>query len=153
MKMEWARDCRGYTLLEMLVVLGLLAMIMSLSLTTPPLGSRRSLESISTEIATLLQSAAIRAISQNAETTIIIDPVSRTLSTGSLDEPVMLGGDVGIVVLTARREVRQGRAIIRFYPDGSTTGGSVQLKRGDRINSIHVNWLTGQVRREAGVAR
>jgi general secretion pathway protein H len=153
MNMEWARDCRGYTLLEMLVVLGLLTMIMSLSLTTHPLGSRRSLESISTEIATLLQSAKIRAISQNAERTIIIDPVTRTLSTGSLDEPVTLGADVGIAVLTAHREVKEGRAVIRFYPDGSTTGGTVQLKRGARIVSIHLNWLTGQIRREGGVAR
>jgi general secretion pathway protein H len=153
MKAEWSRDCRGYTLLEMLVVLGLLAMIMSLSLATPPLGSRRSLESISTEITTLLQSAAIRAIGQNAETTILIDPVTRTLSTGSLHEPVTLEEDVGIVVLTARREVKEGRAKIRFYPDGSTTGGTVQLKRGGRTISIHVNWLTGQIRREAGVAQ
>jgi general secretion pathway protein H len=153
MNMEWARDCRGYTLLEMLVVLGLLTMIMSLSLTTHPLGSRRGLESISTEIATLLQSAKIRAISQNAERTIIIDPVTRTLSTGSLDEPVTLGADVGIAVLTAHREVKEGRAVIRFYPDGSTTGGTVQLKRGARIVSIHLNWLTGQIRREGGVAR
>ena len=153
MNMEWARDSKGYTLLEMLVVLGLLSMIMSLSLTTHPLGSRRSLESISTEIATLLQSAKIRAISQNSERTIIIDPVTRTLSTGSLDEPVTLGADVGLAVLTARREVKEGRAVIRFYPDGSTTGGTVQLKRGDRIVSIHLNWLTGQIRREGGVAR
>src|SRR5215211_1421524 len=104
MNTEWARDRRGYTLIEMLVVMGLLTMIMSLSLTTHPLGSRRSLESISTEITTLLQSAKIRAISQNAERTITIDPVTRTVSTGSLDEPVTLGADVGIAVLTARRE-------------------------------------------------
>jgi general secretion pathway protein H len=153
MNMEWARDCRGYTLLEMLVVLGLLTLIMSLSLTTHPLGSRRSLESISTDIATLLQSAKIRAISQNAERTIVIDPVTRTVATGSLDEPVTLGADVGIGVLTARREIKEGRAVLRFYPDGTTTGGTVQLKRGDRIVSIHLNWLTGQIRREGGIAR
>jgi general secretion pathway protein H len=153
MNIVWARDCKGYTLLETLVVLGLLSMIMSLSLTTHPLGSRRSLESISTEIATLLQSAKIRAISQNAERTIVIDPLTRTLSAGSSDEPVMLGADVGIAVLTARRDVKEGRAVIRFYPDGTTTGGTVQLKRGDRIVSIHLNWLTGQIRRESGVAR
>jgi general secretion pathway protein H len=153
MNIVWARDCKGYTLLETLVVLGLLSMIMSLSLTTHPLGSRRSLESISTEIATLLQSAKIRAISQNAERTIVIDPLTRTLSAGSSDEPVMLGADVGIAVLTARRDVKEGRAVIRFYPDGTTTGGTVQLKRGHRIVSIHLNWLTGQIRRESGVAR
>jgi general secretion pathway protein H len=153
MNIVWARDCKGYTLLETLVVLGLLSMIMSLSLTTHPLGSRRSLESISTEIATLLQSAKIRAISQNAERTIVIDPLTRTLSAGSSDEPVTLGADVGIAVLTARRDVKEGRAVIRFYPDGTTTGGTVQLKRGDRIVSIHLNWLTGQIRRESGVAR
>jgi len=153
MNIVWARDCKGYTLLETLVVLGLLSMIMSLSLTTHPLSSRRSLESISTEIATLLQSAKIRAISQNAERTIVIDPLTRTLSAGSSDEPVMLGADVGIAVLTARRGVKEGRAVIRFYPDGTTTGGTVQLKRGDRIVSIHLNWLTGQIRRESGVAR
>ena len=35
---------------------------------------------------------------------------------------------------------------IRFYPDGSSTGGRVTVIRGQRVWLININWLTGEVR-------
>ena len=153
MKEASSRDCTGYTLLEMLAVMGMLALILSLSLATHPLRIQRSLDSLSVEIAAVLKSAAIRAVSQNAEVTLVVDPATRSISTSSSDEGVRLGENIELVMVTARSEVMEGRGRIRFYPDGTTTGGTVQLRRGSRSISVHVNWLTGQIRREAGVAR
>jgi general secretion pathway protein H len=34
---------------------------------------------------------------------------------------------------------------IRFFPDGSSTGGRVILKRGDGGYQVGVNWLTGRI--------
>ncbi len=34
---------------------------------------------------------------------------------------------------------------IRFYPNGSSTGGTIDLKMEGRAYEIRVNWLTGRV--------
>ena len=37
------------------------------------------------------------------------------------------------------------RGVIRFFPDGSSTGGRIVLARGDHGYQIGVTWLTGRV--------
>jgi general secretion pathway protein H len=34
---------------------------------------------------------------------------------------------------------------IRFFPDGSSTGGRVMIAAGNEKLSVDVNWLTGRV--------
>jgi len=42
------------------------------------------------------------------------------------------------------------RGAIRFYPDGSATGGSIQLLRpGGAGVRLRVDWLLGTIRQEA----
>jgi general secretion pathway protein H len=49
--------------------------------------------------------------------------------------------------ITSAREDRKddhtGR--IRFFPDGSSTGGHIVLQRGERRWQVNVAWLTGAV--------
>lgn len=49
--------------------------------------------------------------------------------------------------LVAAEEEMQDDAVggIRFYPDGSSSGGRVILKRGERGYQVGVNWLTGRI--------
>jgi general secretion pathway protein H len=35
---------------------------------------------------------------------------------------------------------------IRFFPDGSSTGGRITLRAGQRQWHVNVSWLTGEVR-------
>jgi general secretion pathway protein H len=35
---------------------------------------------------------------------------------------------------------------IRFFPDGSSTGGSISLASGRETHTVVVDWLTGRVR-------
>lgn len=54
-------------------------------------------------------------------------------------------------VTSAREDQREGHlARIRFFPDGSSTGGRVVLRRGARQWHINVAWLTGAVSIETG---
>lgn len=48
---------------------------------------------------------------------------------------------------TARREMRGERAGIRFYPDGSSSGGRMGISEGDAYVWLEVDWLTGRVSR------
>jgi general secretion pathway protein H len=38
-------------------------------------------------------------------------------------------------------------ARVRFYADGSASGGTIRLRHGDRSVSIVIDWLTGRVSR------
>ena len=64
---------------------------------------------------------------------------------GELDDALALGATV------AREEQPgPGLAAIRFFADGSSTGGRVVVRRGDAAWRVDVNWLTGAVRVERG---
>ena len=39
----------------------------------------------------------------------------------------------------------EGIGRIRFFPDGASTGGNVELELGEAVWRIEVNWLTGEV--------
>mgnify|MGYP006381334487 CR=1 FL=1 len=54
------------------------------------------------------------------------------------------------LVTAAEEQTSQTTGRIRFYPDGSSTGGKVRLISGEREWQVQVGWLTGEVRlREA----
>jgi general secretion pathway protein H len=52
-------------------------------------------------------------------------------------------------LLTAQSELTEdGKGRIRFYPDGSSTGGRVTILRDTKEWRVEVAWLTGEVRLE-----
>jgi general secretion pathway protein H len=53
---------------------------------------------------------------------------------------------MAISLVTARSELDTDRVgKIRFFPDGTSTGGRITLARGERKYGVDINWLTGQV--------
>ncbi len=57
-----------------------------------------------------------------------------------------LPGGLDLELVAAEQEMQsEGVGAIRFYPDGSSTGGRVILKRGDAGYQVGVNWLTGRI--------
>lgn len=60
---------------------------------------------------------------------------------------VELPKEMELSMVTAAQEVvEDGVARIRFFPDGASTGGHVELIRGQSVWRIDVSWLTGEVR-------
>jgi general secretion pathway protein H len=55
--------------------------------------------------------------------------------------------EIDITLFTAQSELTDAKTgAIRFYPDGSSTGGRVMLAREDRKFLVEVDWMTGQVK-------
>ena len=54
---------------------------------------------------------------------------------------------IDLELLTVATELGGGgaRGGIRFFPDGSSTGGRVTLSHGSRQYFVDVDWLTGRV--------
>ncbi|PIV82132.1 type II secretion system protein GspH, partial [bacterium CG17_big_fil_post_rev_8_21_14_2_50_64_8] len=54
---------------------------------------------------------------------------------------------IEVALFTAQSELMDAKTgAIRFYPDGSSTGGRVTLSRGERKYRVDVDWMTGRVK-------
>ncbi|WHZ19681.1 MAG: hypothetical protein OJF55_001830 [Rhodanobacteraceae bacterium] len=61
-------------------------------------------------------------------------------------EPRAWPKDATLQVTSAAEDVRQaGVARIRYFPDGSSSGGNIVLAEGPRSVRVDVDWLTGAV--------
>ena len=137
----------GFTLLEMLVVLAMLAMVYAL---IPPMitvgGSTTELKAGARQVAAGLRNARSQAIVSRGEATLTLDVEARSFLLSGDSKSRKLPQQAEIGVYTAQGEVTDAStAAIRFYPDGSSTGGRVSLAMGERKYLIDVDWLTGQV--------
>jgi len=81
------------------------------------------------------------------ETTVTIDFAENIYQISGRDRIYHLPDDVEVTLVTAQTETSgSGQAGVRFFPDGSSTGGRLTLERGAFIWRIDINWLTGQVK-------
>lgn len=97
-----------------------------------------------------LRLARETAIRTGTDTALVVDVEERRLElpgfrTVSLPHRLRIGLNAA-----SREQIDEQRGAIRFFPDGSSTGGVITLARGDTQGDsgfqVGVNWLTGRVR-------
>lgn len=138
----------GFTLLELLVVLGILAV--ALAIAAPSLSRARErlvLRSTAYELAGHLRSARAAAQSGNSEHAVTIDLTARQYWAEGIvaRRPLPRPLDVEVLVPESERlGATAGR--VRFFPDGGTSGARILLKDGRATAALFVDWLNGDVR-------
>jgi general secretion pathway protein H len=71
---------------------------------------------------------------------------SREYVTSGEHDVRTLPKNIDLKLFTAQTEVEnEHRGSIRFYPDGSSTGGRITVSSGERKYLVDVDWLTGRV--------
>lgn len=135
----------GFSLLEMIVVLAIIALVMSLSL--PVFRTNRSglrMEAKGHELCGMLRKARARAIALNQPTDVTFDLDRRSYRLDQ-DAEILLDArlTIDLVVADDRRELaKQGG--FRFYPSGASSGGDIYLSQEGGRMHIRVGWLTGE---------
>lgn len=145
-----AADARlGFTLLEMLAVLTIIAIVAALTL---PLINRRdnvlALDSAADRLAGALRLTRSAAIARNATLDLTIDAKN-----GEYGSPAFRSGKLpaGVgVVLDFAHSMRKATNVggFRFYPNGESSGGAIGLRLGALARRISVDWLTGEAKVE-----
>jgi general secretion pathway protein H len=142
---------RGFTLIEMIAVLMLVALVAGAVAFS--LGS--NLKGVKTKAAVRDLTAAMRytrglAIVQHEQRALEIDVDARTYQ--APNRPLVeLPEGLDMKLLTAATEqTGDSKGLIRFFPDGSSSGGRVTLRRDDYEWRVEIAWLTGEVRMEEG---
>lgn len=142
-----AIPARGFTLLELLIVLGLAALVLAVALPNLRSSPATELRSGAQTVAAALRQTRIDAMSRGRPQALLVDTRKHSLSPEQGQASRRLPDGIAIKLSTAEQEMLDdGRGGIRFWPDGSATGGRVTLaKDGLRIR-VDVEWLTGRVR-------
>jgi general secretion pathway protein H len=139
----------GYTLVELLVVLGILAAVMIVAVPTIFSGLPGvRLRSAADEMAATLRGLHELAIRRQITTEFRLDPGQRLFRTSTAAHPYKLPPVVtGVAFATANILPDDPSARIRFYADGTTSGGTIRLEHKELSAWITVEWLTGRVTR------
>lgn len=145
--MERPAAARGFTLLELLVVLVIAGAGYALLVRFNAGGvSGAQLKSAARAVAAGLRDARGTAIARQESTALVLDLENRSMEVGGGARARELPRRLDLKLYTAQSEIVDGkRGAIRFYPDGSSTGGRVTLASGERRFLVDVDWLTGRV--------
>lgn len=137
----------GFTLLEMVCAIALIAIIAAVLLPIGPRNtSRARLQAYALETATLLKSDRNAAIRARADVSTLVDAPSRAIRSGATSQTIRIPDDVRFDALLP--QTCQQRAVlstISFFADGMSCGGTIALARLDMAYEIRVNWLTGRI--------
>jgi general secretion pathway protein H len=136
----------GYTLIELLAVLVLVAAIVALGAATitRKLPGQR-LQQSAKELVAQLRYTRAQAIATGQPQVFMIDANSREWRAGEKRSGT-LSKDISIVATGARNEQqRPGVAAVRFFPEGAATGGRIVLRNQRAAWQVDVQWLTGEV--------
>lgn len=141
---------RGFTLLELTVVLFVVVLGFSV------IGLNLSSGSDSTEIkaaardmVSALRYARGQALMIHQDATVALDLANNSYTVSGRDKLYQISEDIDVTVVTAQTElIGKGTANIRFFADGSSTGGRITLERGQTAWKVDINWLTGRIELE-----
>jgi general secretion pathway protein H len=141
------RRAAGFTLLEVIVVLAIGA-ILYVVLLGGPIGKvgAADLKAAARALASGLRTAQTTAMATRRDALLTLDMESREyLATGE-EQTHKFPDNIDVKLYTAQSEVTSDkRGSIRFYPDGSSTGGRITVASGERKYLVDVDWLTGRV--------
>ena len=135
----------GFTLLELLVVLTILVLATTLSMT---MFSRRpsanELDIAARNIGNVLKNARSIAIRLNTTEAVIFDVQGSKVIYGPPLGNVVVPPQIKMnVVVAAGAENAAKSGTVRFFADGSSSGGWISLIEGSRTETLTINWLTG----------
>lgn len=142
----FARRAKGFTLIELMAVIVLLA----LALTAVTFSFSKSLQSAKIRGASRDLVAALRytrgqAIVKGKQEVLLLNLDDNSYNAPGKN-PVKLPKGMGLRLTTAETELTGGNSGgIRFFPDGSSTGGHISVFQGQREWRVNVAWLTGDI--------
>lgn len=137
----------GFTLLEMVCVLAIIALLAAVLLPFIPHETSRSrLQAYALQIAALLKIDRNAAIRRQTSVATLVDAEARAIRSGTSRAVVVIPDDVRFDALlpeTCRRQA--ALSTISFFANGTSCGGAIALTRFDVGYEIRVNWLTGRI--------
>lgn len=142
------KDQSGFTIVELLIAITIVGLVMAASVPA----SVRFYESVQYReairgVTTTLLSARYKAVNSGKPQDVSINPDTNTVRLNG--RTTQLPESFSIAVHAARELNRDGEGVFRFYPEGGSSGGDIEIAQpnGSGVR-ITVDWLVGRVRQE-----
>lgn len=139
---------RAFTLVELVVAISIVGVLLAASVPA----SVRFYESIQykqaiRDVITALASARYKAVNTGAAQDVFINAETNVLRLNG--EVQQLPVKFRIVVHSAAEINRDAEGVIRFYPEGGSSGGDIEIALPSGVGvKISVDWLVGRVTQE-----
>lgn len=141
------RTSTGFTMIELLLVLLLLGLVYALvapGLTEGSVGLE--MKAATRQLAAGLRKARSTAVTERRDALVTLDVEGRAFSVTGDPKTYALPERMELALFTAQSEQVQDKVgAIRFFPDGTSTGGRITIGFGESKQHIDVDWVTGRV--------
>lgn len=142
---------QGFTLLELVVVLAIAALLLAV---TPPLITSAfpgvELKASARRVAAGLRLAREEAIRSGGDIAFTLDLEARAFEVDGGFRDGKLPEGLELRLEAAETEmINEHKGAVRFFPDGSSTGGRIILAYEERGFQVGIEWLTGRIRMAA----
>lgn len=136
---------KGFTLIELIVVLVIVILgFAAIGISMSSGHDTAEIKAAARDIVSALRFARGEALMNHEQTTVDFDLENNSYTVSHRDKVYGIPQAISLTVVTAQSELTgQGQGSIRFFADGSSTGGRVTLERETAKWQIDVNWLTG----------
>ncbi|MGR8930092.1 MAG: GspH/FimT family pseudopilin [Gammaproteobacteria bacterium] len=138
---------RGFTLLELIIVL--LISVLSVSILGINISSGNKsahLRAAARDLASALRYAHGQALVSRKPVSVAINLSDNSYRISNQRKIYHLDKEMDISLTVAEEEFsKDQQGSIRFFGDGSSTGGRITLEWGNLLRRIDVNWITGGV--------
>ena len=153
---ETGRDvCEpGYTLLELLVVLAIMALASLVVIQTSVGGSeRQNIQSVGESLGSRLVETRLAAIRDGAARTVTLVPRSCALRIGGSNVPLGCRENTVVTLSNPQSAAGDDSGKVVFHEDGSSSGGDFSISGQSLDLHVRLDWLTGEVRIDDPVLR
>lgn len=137
----------GFTLIELLVVIAVSAVL--LAVIAPALRPERAqvdVRSAARGFESALRQTRVHAIRQNRSDHFVLDVDARSYRSGMNSTIRHVPDNLELVLNTAATgAVSDSAGAIVFFPDGTSTGGSIEISHKGVRFRVDVDWLTGRI--------
>ncbi len=134
----------GFTLIEMVVVLTIVALALAIVVPAISKSMVASVHDVARDVQISLRQARANAVSQQQSTVFWVDAEQHQYLTHK-NKTKSFPEDINMRIKVASREVQGRKAGVRFFPDGSSTGGRLMINDANVTVQVEIDWLTGRI--------
>lgn len=122
----------------------IIALVAALVFASVPGTGRTQLKAIALQTEALFRRERLGAILTARSREVSVDGQQRAF-VGDSGERVAIPRDVTVDILSVDEQWSGRQAVVRFLPDGTSSGTVVRLSREGAAYEVRVNWYTGSV--------